>query len=73
MSKKSKKEDRRGEISKYISFTLGLSFLIIGVRHYDFFGFSWKNIPLMILGLILLYTVLEADKYYKKSREKDKK
>ena len=53
---KEKRKDRSYELSldNLILLLLGITFLVVGVRHYDFFGLNWKNIICMFLGLAYL-------------------
>ena len=40
---------------EFAFFCIGLISLILGVRHYDFFGFTWKSLFLIIVGTIILF------------------
>ncbi len=57
---KEKPKDKKGskhkvELVDLILLGMGLIFLTVGIRHYDFFGFNWKNILCIIFGLIFFY------------------
>lgn len=55
--------------SRYISLIMGILSLIIGTSHYILFGFGWKNIPLIIIGVILLHSLVSEYKKPNKIKE----
>lgn len=57
MTKRKKTKNKREKdtfIFDFMMFLLGFSLLIVGIRHYDFFGWDWKNILSIFLGIIFL-------------------
>ncbi len=71
--KKKKKDKKRESIifSRYTNFIIGIISLVIGSLHSLLFGFGWKNIPLLIIGTILLHSLVSEDK--KKTKINGKK
>lgn len=59
MNQETKNKIRNNEslqfILNFIIFTFGCISLVVGVRHYDFFGLTWKSLLVIILGTIILY------------------
>lgn len=67
---KSKKKQTEELISKYISLMIGMICIMVGTLHHNIFGLSWKGVPLIILGIILLNTLVWEDKYFKNDKRK---
>ena len=49
---------------------LGLIFIVVGVRHSDFFGINWKAITSVILGVVFIIYSLIEDKEKKDENNK---